>query len=80
MTTVYDADDDGNIIVVFDSRWRFPELLGYSPDDPEYKALQRMWEKATGKKIPQALKKLEQKVLEADAPRGEVKDAETGQG
>lgn len=49
--TIYDTDEDGNIIVVFDSRWRFPELLGYSPADPQYKILQRMWEKVTGKKI-----------------------------
>ena len=56
MTTIYDTDDDGNIIVVFDSRWRYPELLGYSPDDPEYKALQRMWEKATGRRIPEEVK------------------------
>ena len=51
MTTVYDTDDDGNIIVTFDSRWRFPETLGFSPDDPEYKELQRMWQKTTGKQI-----------------------------
>ena len=51
MTVIYDADDDGNIIVIFDTRWRFPEILGYSPDDPQYKALQRMWEEATGRKI-----------------------------
>jgi hypothetical protein len=37
--------------VMFDSRWRFPELLGYSVDDPQYAALQQMWEKATGRKI-----------------------------
>jgi len=49
MTTVYDTDADGNIIVVFDTRWRFPETLGFSPDDPEYKQLQRMWETSTGK-------------------------------
>ena len=52
MTTVYDTDEDGNIIVVFDTRWRFPETLGFSPDDPEYRQLQRMWQKATGKRIP----------------------------
>ena len=52
MTTIYDTDDDGNIIVIFDSRWRFPEILGYSVDDPQYKALQRMWEERTGKWIP----------------------------
>ena len=51
MTTVYDTDEDGNVTVIFDSRWRFPELLGYFRDDPQYAALQRMWEKATGRKI-----------------------------
>ena len=56
MTTIYDTDEEGNIIVVFDSRWRFPELLGYSPDDPQYEALQRIWESATGKKIPEEVK------------------------
>lgn len=51
MTTIYDTDDEGNIIVVFDTRWRFPELLGFSPEDPQYSALQRMWEEATGREI-----------------------------
>ena len=51
MTTIYDMDKDGNMIVVLDTRWRFPETLGYTPDDPEYKSLQRMWQKATGKTI-----------------------------
>ena len=46
---IYDTDEDGNIIVIFDTRWRFPETLGYSPKDPQYKALQQLWEKATGK-------------------------------
>jgi hypothetical protein len=48
---IYGADSDGNIIVIFDSRWRFPELLGYSADDPMYKVLQELWEQATGRKI-----------------------------
>jgi len=48
---IYDTDENGNIIVVFDSRWRFPEILGYSPKDPQYKALQQLWEKATRGKI-----------------------------
>ena len=52
MTTIYDTDDDGNIIVVFDTRWRFPETLGFSLDDPEYRQLQRMWETSTGKRTP----------------------------
>jgi hypothetical protein len=57
MTTIYDTDDEGNIIVLFDSRWQFPELLGYSPSDPEYKSLQRMWEEQTGKRIPREVVK-----------------------
>ena len=51
VTVIYDTDEDGNITVVFDSRWRFPELLGYFPEDPQYKPLQRLWEDATGKTI-----------------------------
>ena len=50
--TVYDTDDEGNIIVIYDSRWRYPETLGYKPTDPEYAMLQGLWEKATGRKIP----------------------------
>lgn len=48
---IYSTNENGKITVIFDSRWRFPELLGYSPDDPEYSVLQRLWEKATGEKI-----------------------------
>ena len=66
MTTIYDTDDDGNIIVVFDSRWRFPELLGYSPDDPEYKAIQRMWEKATGRRVDERERHTETPVAAPD--------------
>ena len=51
--TIYDLDESGNIIVVFDSRWRYPETLGYKPTDPEYAELQRLWEKATGDTIPE---------------------------
>lgn len=50
--TIYSTDENGNMIVIFDSRWRYPELLGYSPDDPQYSMLQRLWEQATGKKVP----------------------------
>ena len=54
MVTIYDMDKDGNRIVVYDSRWRFPELLGYSKDThpEEYRALQKQWEYVTGRKIP----------------------------
>ena len=50
--TIYDEDESGNIIVVFDSRWRHPETLGYKPTDPEYTELQKLWEQATGGTIP----------------------------
>ena len=49
--TIYSEDSDGNIIVTFDSRWQFPELLGYKPTDPEYAELQKLWEEATGETI-----------------------------
>ena len=49
--TIYDEDREGNIIVVYDSRWQHPETLGYKPTDPEYAELQRLWEKATGDTI-----------------------------
>ena len=49
--TIYDEDREGNIIVVYDSRWRNPETLGYKPTDPEYTELQKLWEKATGETV-----------------------------
>ena len=49
--TIYDEDEEGNIIITFDSRWKHPETLGYRPSDPEYDMLQRMWEKSTGKSV-----------------------------
>jgi hypothetical protein len=54
MVTIYDQDKDGNRIVVYDSRWRFPELLGYTREThpKEYKAFQELWERVTGRKIP----------------------------
>ena len=45
---IYGTDENGNIIVIFDSRWKYPELLGYKPEDHEYKVLQELWERATG--------------------------------
>jgi len=46
--TIYDTTEDGEIIILFDSRWENPETLGYKPSDPEYKLLRRLWEEATG--------------------------------
>ena len=51
MVTIYDYDGNGNRIVFYDSRWRFPELLGYEKDTKEYRALQERWKSATGKNI-----------------------------
>ncbi len=76
MTTIYDTDDDGNIIVVFDSRWRFPELLGYSVDDPQYKALQRMWEERTGRRIPREKEVVKTRRLTRDKVISVVKGKE----
>ena len=51
------TDDDGNIVVLFDSRWKFPELLGYEPGSKGYVALQELWTKVvsattvTGKQV-----------------------------
>ena len=50
--TIYDTDEAGNITVLYDSRWRYPETLGYKPGEPEYSMLQRLWEEVTGKRIP----------------------------
>jgi len=47
--TIYSEDSDGNIMVILDSRWQYPELLGYKPEDPQYKLLQKLWEEATGR-------------------------------
>jgi len=32
--TIYDANEAGNIIVTYNSRWRHPETLGYKPGEP----------------------------------------------
>lgn len=45
--TICDTTEDGEIIILFDSRWQFPELLGYKPEDPQYKLLRKLWEEAT---------------------------------
>ncbi len=42
--TIYDTNNDSEIIILFDSRWQNPETLGYKPEDPEYKLLRKLWE------------------------------------
>ena len=49
--TIYDTNKDGEIIIVFDTRWQFPELLGYKPEDPQYKLLRKLWEEAMGDEV-----------------------------
>ena len=58
---IYDTTDDGEVIILFDSRWQFPELLGYKPEDPQYKLLRKLWEEAT---------------KEADAEEPTIKESE----
>jgi hypothetical protein len=41
------ADDRGNILILYDSRWAHPELLGYGPDDPMYRALRELYRRIT---------------------------------
>lgn len=52
MSTTYGRDEEGNITIEFDSRWRHPHLLGIYYDEPLYAELQQMWEQATGETIP----------------------------
>ena len=44
--TIYSTNKDGEITIVFDSRWQNPETLGYKPADPEYALLRKLWEEA----------------------------------
>lgn len=52
MSTLYGRDGDGNYTIEFDSRWRYPRLLGFKPEESAYTELQQMWEQATGRTIP----------------------------
>lgn len=51
--TIYDYDENGEMFIEYDSRWRFPQLLGFHPEEPIYQELQEMWEEYTGKTIPE---------------------------
>ena len=42
--TLYDSDEHGNIIMVFDSRWADPKNQGINADDPLYDELKRMYQ------------------------------------
>ena len=41
------TDDDGHITIIYDSRWANHEVLGYKPEDLQYRCLQEMWRKVT---------------------------------
>lgn len=45
------SNDDGDPIILYDSRWRDPSVLGYKPDDPQYRMLQELYEAITGKNV-----------------------------
>ena len=49
---IVDIPEEGDGETIFQSWWRFPEIMGYEKGTPEYEALQRMWEERTGKRIP----------------------------
>ena len=51
--TIYSTTEDGEIIILFDSRWKHPETLGYKPEDSQYKLLRKLWEEATGETRPE---------------------------
>jgi len=53
LITIYSTNADGEIIILFDSRWKHPEVFGYNPEDPQYKLLQKLWEEVTGETIPE---------------------------
>ena len=36
------ADEDGNPVILHDSRWAHPEILGYGPSDQQYRMLQEL--------------------------------------
>jgi len=44
------SDEDGNPVILYDSRWQYPDLLGYSPSDPMYHALRELHRRITGAK------------------------------
>ena len=44
---IIETDEDGMIVIIFDSRWKNPETLGFKPDSPQYKCLRELWLKIT---------------------------------
>jgi len=40
--------EEGDGETIYDSRWQFPELLGYKPEHPQYGFLRKLWEEAVG--------------------------------
>lgn len=47
--TITETNDDGEITILYDSRWQNPTAFGYKPEDPEYRLLRGLWEEATGR-------------------------------
>ena len=45
--------DENEALTLYQSWWRFPEIVGIEKGTEEYRKYQKMWEKATGKRIPE---------------------------
>ena len=45
--------DDRESLTLYQSWWRHPEIVGVEKGSPEYMELLRMWESATGIRIPE---------------------------
>ena len=45
--------DEKEALTLYQSWWRHPEVAGIEKGSPEYRKLQKMWEEATGEKIPE---------------------------
>jgi len=43
--------DNGEMVEVFNSKWRYPDTLGYTKDDPQWAKLQRLYMEYTGSRI-----------------------------
>jgi hypothetical protein len=43
--------DDKEALTLYQSWWRYPEIMGIPKGSEEYRKLQKMWEEATGRKI-----------------------------
>jgi hypothetical protein len=43
--------DENESLTLYQSWWRFPEIVGIQKGTPEYRKYQEIWEDSTGEKI-----------------------------